>query len=309
MRQVLSEYSIDTPNKCVFWERGANDTYQVYCDHTRYFLRVYRHGAFPRQANEFEVEALNYLHQNGISVAYPIPRKSGGYLTEINAPEGPRLALLTALAEGSEPDYDSADVCHTVGQSVAKMHTASSGFTTKLKRSNLGLNGLFDDSILTIRSFLADRRDAMGTIEKISQETRKAISNAPDESLDFGICHGDMHGGNMHIDDSQQVTFFDFEECAFGYRVYDLATLKWGTSLGNDERRAQRWPALLEGYESVRPLSHVEKSLVDSFMILRELAEAAYGIKHVRDFGHNGIMASDIDYVCHRLKKMQSADS
>ncbi len=303
MAKVIPEYSIDTPLECLFWERGANDTYQVRCADAHYFLRIYRHGAFPREANEFEAEVLSYLHQQGFSVAYPIARKSGGYLTEIMAPEGPRFVLLTALAEGSTPDYDSPETCRLVGQSVAKMHLASSGFTTFHKRSRLDLQGLLENSMVDVRNHMAHRPDALSIIENIAQDARTAVQAVTEESLDTGICHGDLHGGNLHVHDGK-VTHFDFEECAFGYRVYDLATFKWGSCLGSDERRAKRWPVFMEGYESIRLISESEHSLVDSFVIIRELAETAYGIRHIRDFGHNNIMASDIDYVCFRLNKM-----
>lgn len=267
---------------------------------------VYRHGAFLREENEFEVEALNYLHQRGVPVAYPIKRKSGGYLTEIKAPEGLRFALLTTLAEGSVPDYDSLDACKLVGQSVAQMHVASNGFTTSLKRSRLDLQGLLANSMNVIRKHLAHRPDALGTIEKIASDVCTAVRAVPEKSLDAGLCHGDLHGGNLHAH-NDVVTHFDFEECAFGYRLYDVATFKWGSCIGPDSQRAKRWPAFMEGYNSIRPMSESEHSLVDSFVCVRELAETAYGIRHIRDFGHNDIMASDVDYVCFRLNKMSEA--
>lgn len=65
MAKVIPEYAIDTPLECLFWERGANDTYQVRCANARYFLRIYRHGAFPREANEFEAEASSITFASG----------------------------------------------------------------------------------------------------------------------------------------------------------------------------------------------------------------------------------------------------
>jgi len=300
MQKVLPEYCIDTPLECLFWERGANDTYQVRCVDERYFLRIYRSGAYPREANEFEVEALNYLHQQGFPVAYPIARKSGEYLTEIAALEGPRVVLLTALAEGVSPDYDSLENCRLVGESVAQLHLISNGFETSRTRTRLDLQGLLENSMVTIRTHLAHRADSISTIEAIAQDARTAVLSVPEASLDTGICHGDLHGGNLHLH-AGKVTHFDFEECAFGYRVYDLATFKWGTCVGRDNRVAERWSAFVAGYESVRPISESDLSLVDTFVIVRELEETAYGIRHVLDFGHNDIMATDVDDLCERL--------
>ena len=86
--------------------------------------------------------------------------------------------------------------------------------------------------------------------------------------------------------------------------MYDLATFKWGVCGGSSERRAKQWPAFLKGYESVRPLSDAEQSLIDVFVVIRELAETAYGIRHVSDFGYNDIIASDVDHVTRRLQEL-----
>ncbi len=307
MTKVIPEYGIDKPLECLFWERGANDTYQLLCANTRYFLRVYRCGAFPREANEFEVDVLNYLHQQNFPVAYPVARKSGDYLTRINAPEGARYVLLTTFAKGTVPDYESLENCRLVGKSVAQLHLASSGFESSRKRTNLDLQGLLDKSMTVIRTYMAHRPDALSMIVQVAQKVRAAVQAAPVRSLDIGICHGDLHGGNLHLHEGN-VTHFDFEECAFGYRIYDLATFKWGTCMGSDKRRCMRWPAFLEGYESIRPISQAGHSLVNKFVIIRELAETAYGIRHVQDFGRNDIMAADIDHVCERLKNMIKTD-
>ena len=57
MQKVLPDYCIDQPLKCLFWERGANDNYQVVTADKRYSLRIYRHGINSRDEIDFEVAA------------------------------------------------------------------------------------------------------------------------------------------------------------------------------------------------------------------------------------------------------------
>lgn len=301
MARVLPDYAIDAPLECLFWGRGANDTYMVRTAKERYFLRVCRTGAFSREALEFEANALTYLHRQGVPVAYPIARRSGGYLTEIAASEGPRFILLTALALGGVPDYDDARTCRLVGASVAQFHALSAGFETSHTRPRLDLDWLVDDSINVIRAHVSHRSDVLRLYEKGADAVRAAMEGVPDHAMDQGLCHGDLHGGNLHLHDGT-VTFFDFEECAFGYRVYDLATFKWGVCPG--KKMAAHWSAFQEGYSAVLPLSDRDASLIDPFLIARELAETAYGIRHVQYFGRNAILAADADYACDRLKRL-----
>ena len=58
--EVVTDYCVERPQDCIFWERGANDTYRVRCADAYYSLRVYRCDAFPREAIEFE--AVSYTH-------------------------------------------------------------------------------------------------------------------------------------------------------------------------------------------------------------------------------------------------------
>ena len=138
-----------------------------------------------------------------------------------------------------------------------------------------------------------------------SKKVKATVNNLPQELLDYGVCHGDLHGGNLHIH-NKKVIHFDFEECAFGYRLYDLATFKWGVCRG--EQASERWNAFIKGYQSIRSVSSECLSFIEQFVIMREIAETAYGIRHVRDFGYNDIMATDINHVCSQLKKLSNID-
>ena len=301
--EVVSDYCVKSPQDCIFWERGANDTYRVRCTDAYYSLRVYRCDAFPREAIAFEAEALSYLHDQDFTVAYPIARKSGGYLTEIAAPEGPRFVLLTSFADGEPPDYESLENSRLVGESVAQMHLLSDGFKTSRERTHLDLQSLLEDSMTAIRPLVAHRPDDLKAIENIAQEARASVQAVPENLLDTGFCHGDFHGYNLHLHEGK-VTHFDFEECAYGYRVYDLATFRWGVCMG--EQRAKRWSAFIEGFASIRPIAKSDLSLVGTFVVIRELSNIAFGIRNLKDFGHELSSESNIEDVRRQLEKIQT---
>jgi len=306
LAQVVSDYQIEAPQECVFWERGTNDTYEVRCKDARYSLRVYRRDLYPREAIEFEAEALTHLHKKGVPVAHPIPRQSGEFLTEILAPEGPRFVLITAFADGNHLDYGEPGNSHLVGESVAKMHQASDDFKTSRQRTRLDLQSLLEDSMAVIRRYMAHRPDDLGFIEQLAKDSRKAVLAVPEETLDIGFCHGDLHGGNLHVHDCK-VTHFDFEECGFGYRIFDLATFKWGACQG--EKRAKRWPEFLAGYETIRPINEPDLSLIDTFVIIRHLWLVAFHLRNVADFGHELTSEGYYDYQCGALKRMAGKEN
>ena len=65
------------------------------------------------------------------------------------------------------------------------------------------------------------------------------------------------------------IAMFDFEFCAYGYRVYDIATFRW--SRGSDNPKL--WDASLNGYQSVRKLNESGMEAIEAFIQARNLCQ------------------------------------
>lgn len=300
MAKVIPDYCIDEPLDCLFWERGSNDTYVIRCSHGRYSLRIYRHQVYPRDEIDFEVDALNYLHNHGFPVAYPIARKSGGYITEISAPEGVRYVLVTAFAEGSPPKCDLVDDFRLTGESVARLHDVSQGFTTPHKKKDLDLRNFIDDSVSSIEPHLSHRPKERALLKQYVDNARSEIRRVGEDTMDTGFCHGDVHGGNAHLHNGV-LTHYDFEECGFGFRVFDLATFKWAFNLR--ESKDEKWLAFVEGYQSVRKIGEADFELLDTFVLLRHIWLIAFHMRNADDFG--GELTSD-EYIDRQWKTLKN---
>ena len=161
-------------------------------------------------------------------MAYPIARKSGGYITEISAPEGLRYVLVTAFVEGNPPEYDSPDDSRLFGESIAHLHQASQGFETLHKKKDLNLQNFINDSITAIEPYVSHRPEDLSLLMQYANSASNAVRQIKEDMMDIGFCHGDVHGFNAHLHEDV-LTHYDFEECGFGYRIYDLATFKWDT--------------------------------------------------------------------------------
>ena len=302
MQKVLPDYCIDQPLKCLFWERGANDNYQVVTADKRYSLRIYRHGINSRDEIDFEVAALNHLHKKGFPVAFPIPRKSGEYITEIQAPEGIRHILLTAFAEGGTPDYESDEDFRLTGESVANLHQASDDFKTSHKRPMIDLDIFIGDRFRTIEPHIAHRPEKLAQLKHYLETASNAIQKVGVETMDFGFCHGDIHGGNAHLHEGV-LRHFDFEECGLGFRIFDIATFKWGSL---DNAQPERWTAFLEGYESIRKISDADLELLDTFILLRHIWLISFHMRNATDFGCDLLSDEYIDRQWSTLKQLST---
>ena len=299
LAKVIPDYNISEPIECLFWERGSTDTYVVRCANARYSLRIYRNENKSRDAVDFEVDALNYLHDNGFPVAYPITRKSGGYITEVLAPEGVRYVLLSAFAEGDAADYDAIEDFRVTGESVAQLHNISDGFKTAHKREDIDLKCFTETALNVIKPYVSHRPIDLAFLEECLETAANIIAKVGIDAMDFGFCHGDIHGGNAHLHNGV-LTHFDFEECAFGFRVFDLATFKWGSVDGAEG--PEKWAAFVDGYESVRKIRETDAQVLDTFILLRHIWLISFHMSNASDFG--GELISD-NYIDHHWKKLK----
>lgn len=209
-----------------------------------------------------------YLHKKGASVAVPVERKDGGFITAILAPEGERYAIVTQYAEGTILTFDDARDALTFGQAAAAIHCCSSGFKPRVFRHRLDLNHLIEQPLANIKPYLSHRVSDWECLRALATRLARRVTSAGVDSLDYGFCHGDFHGENAHEQDGK-VTHFDFDCCGFGWRSYDLATFKWTIRLLGKEHKL--WDSFLDGYRSVREIADLDLSLVETFVGIRDI--------------------------------------
>lgn len=282
-----------------------NDTYQLICADEMYSLRVYRHGLRSRDEIDFEVSLLNYLKERGADVAYPVARREGGYVSELQAPEGLRHVLLTTHAKGCEPGYCGRKAIYEndarlFGASVAELHDLSDDFKTGHKRPRLETEYLLDTSLDIIRPFLQDNLADLTCMDDMAIELHRIVDSVPMSKLDVGVCHGDCHGSNVH-NDNGSLTHFDFDCCGFGFRVFELATFKWGVL--EDSNGDELWSSFLEGYRSKRNIGAEDLALVDCFVIIRHIWWMALETGNARDSGRSEVSS---EFINHHLARTRT---
>ena len=93
--------------------------------------------------------------------------------------------------------------------------------------------------------------------------------------------HGDLFPDNV-IGDGSVAAILDLEEAFIGPCAFDLMMAFVGFGWNDEEPIHERWNALLEGYESVRPLSQEEKLALPALHRYATLSIAAWRYwKHV----------------------------
>src|SRR5262249_15724813 len=154
-----------------------------------------------------------------------------------------RYANGRELAQDQEQHY-------LYGRAAAAIHVATDDFMSRHARFQLDLRHLVDRPLAAIQPFLAHRPDDWAYLQDVAKTVRERIVSLPGEEFEWGFCHGDLHGGNAHIDEQKTITFFDFDCGGPGWRAYDIAAFRQGPQGRQDDA----WEAFLRGYTERRKL-------------------------------------------------------
>ena len=280
---VSSHYKFQAPISVKFYVLGLHDNYLVECDKKKYIFRVYRNNWRTEEEILFEVDLLSYLEKTSSNVAAPVQTKNSELVTYIKAPEGIRIGVLFHYADGLPPSSDiSCKECSLLGASVANIHENTTNFKSKYQRKNLDLSFLVDHSLVLIKPFLNSNQ--IEYLSHIREVIYQNISHLTPENTDFGICTGDINLTNFHINKNNIITHFDFDQCGYGFRAFEIG--KFTGSFRNNDQNRDKLLSFIDGYESVRVISEDEKRSIPYFEIVAIIWVMAIHASNVDKIGY-----------------------
>jgi Ser/Thr protein kinase RdoA (MazF antagonist) len=303
MSQVLPEYDIGSPIECKLWKPSRNDTYFVKTADNRYILRIYQVQSRSLSDIHYELDLLNHLDRKNIPVSVPIVRSDGSFISLLPASEGVRYAVLFTYAQGNSGSYPLEETySFTYGRALAEIHSSLDEFASRHKRFQLHLDYLLDTPLRTILPLLENRPDDAASLLRLVDMLKTSLTSLPITELEYGVCHGDSHGGNAHISKDQKVTFFDFDDCGQGWRAYDIATFRWNVAINKQDNKI--WHAFLQGYIQRRPIHEMDLAAVPLFVVIRDIWIAGQQTSNADHWGFEWVDDQYFDSELSFLKKL-----
>ncbi len=198
----------------------------------------------------FFLGLMQHLAARGLSCPLPLPRRDGAMLGELSG----RPAALISFLEGMWLRKPEARHCREVGKALAAMHLAGEGF--EIRRPNaLSLAGWRE---------LWDKSEARADeVEKgLSAEIRGEMADLEarwPKDLPAGVIHADLFPDNVFFIGDQLSGLIDFYFACNDLLAYDVSICLNAWCFEKDGAyNITKGKALLEGYQSVRPLSDEE---------------------------------------------------
>ena len=198
----------------------------------------------------FFLGLMQHLAAKGLSCPLPLPRKDGALLGELSG----RPAALISFLEGMWLRKPEAKHCREVGKALAAMHLAGEGF--EIKRPNaLSVEGW---KVLWDKAEARADEVEKGLKDEIRPEIDYLAAHWP-KDLPAGVIHADLFQDNVFFLGDYLSGLIDFYFACNDLLAYDVSICLNAWCFEKDGAyNVTKGKALLEGYQSVRPLGKAE---------------------------------------------------
>ena len=268
------DYGLADPIRIRFQDSGANESCLVESQGQKYIYRIYIENEFylrNPQAYRYELELLSFLREYQLPVPQPVRRLDGEMLSEMTTPSGTRCSALFHFFDGEEhiawhPEVNEPLVI-SFGASVAEIHQRADTFQRPYCRHHFDLQYLLDGPLDTL-GFLLKKRggEDLSFFDDYADFMRQQLAALGKGKDVYGLIHADLHVGNILYHPDDGFCILDFDQCALGWRAYDVATFLYNiretvpAHLHDDI-----WRCFQEGYNRVRPLTQLEMDCLPVF--------------------------------------------
>ena len=231
----------------------------------------------------YYLELMRHLANKDIPVPKPLENKHGEILFTLKDKPTAIVSKLPGLSRLSP----EANHCALVGENLAKMHLASTDF--QRTQENLRSLSWWQTTVPQVLSHLSDAQKELLTTELATQE--QFFASEAYTSLPQGASHCDLFRDNVLFDpqdmndasQDQLGGFFDFYFAGTDKWLFDLAVTAndWCLAENKQDLDPMRLKALMDAYQSVRPLTSEEQA---SWPLMVRAAALRFWISRLWDF-------------------------
>lgn len=235
-----------------------NTNYFATTSEGEYVLTLFERLSFEQLP--YYLRLMKHLAENGIPVPNPAADQNGLILHTL---QGKPTAVVNKLS-GQSQLTPQAVHCAATGAMLARMHLAGCDF--ELSQANLRGLAWWNETVPVVLPYLQAPQAQLLTAELAYQN--HIATQATYRALPKGPIHADLFRDNVMFDGETLTGFFDFYFAGNDTWLFDLAvTLNdWCIDLATGVADPVRTQAMLEAYESVRPLELYERQMLPAML-------------------------------------------
>jgi Ser/Thr protein kinase RdoA (MazF antagonist) len=287
--QALGSYPLTAP-ELRFVAHGENTTFRVDAitaagGRDRFLLRVHRparHGQRLDSAAAVgsELHWLTALRADaGLTVPEPLRTTAGNLSTTAASPHvpEPRVCSVLRWMDGRMHSAAPRPVhLRRLGSVMAQLHNHAAQWCPPpgFARIRWDWETFFGDTMVYGGINAADvwdliPEDLRRQFDQVAANLARVMTQLGGGADQAGLIHADLHLDNA-LFWHDEVRIIDFDDCGFGYWLYDIAVSLWELRRRHDYEQYRA--ALIEGYTQHRPLPPGGLAHLDDFIAAREVA-------------------------------------
>ncbi|THT98472.1 homoserine kinase [Lampropedia puyangensis] len=223
----------------------------------------------------FYLHLTRHLASKGIPVPAPKQDSQGQLLFTL---KGKPAAVVDKL-EGSSQLAPQVPHCAQLGQALARMHMAGQDF--EMSQPNLRGLAWWNETVPVVLGYIPATLQTLLQVELAHQNA--VASSSAYAQLPCGPVHADLFRDNAMFVGERLSGVFDFYFAGVDTWLFDLSVVinDWCIDLATGQLDEARLAALLESYQSVRPLTQHERALLPDML---RAAALRFWISRLWDF-------------------------
>ncbi len=274
---ALKQYKIKY-DKLIFIHHGENATFRVVTSKGKYLLRLHRPRYHSNQAITEELRWIEHLRQNkGYQIQEPQRTKKNELITEVMFGDIERRVSLMSWIDGRivGHKYDN-DHLKAMGSLLSSLHKDGGAFKCRHRKywdreGLLGKKSLFGYYDQLKPEYSQKNFEILTEIHKqLNAKIRKYEHKKRNVK---GFIHADLHFYNV-VWSKYQVTPIDFDDCGYGFYMFDLATTLSSALNRYDKPTAKQkkliFETLVNEYLKTKNLSEDDIEMIKVFIIVRD---------------------------------------
>ena len=312
-RRALRAWQL-SPRKLRWLGQGRNVVLQVATRAADYALRLHPPGSVTASRLGAELRWLASIRRDTdlmapLPLALTVDGRERLFLELRHEQLPPPSVVYAALFEylpgeiKSARDLSEKDVGR-IGEFLGGLHArAQTMKQPDFAGPRLDWEGLFGDDSPYASPTASNTPGAeeLGILGDVAGALRAPLSTLASKPDAMGLIHADLLAKNI-VFRRESIAALDFEYCAWGFFLYDLAPLLWQLR----GERAHDYPALeaalWRGYTSIRPLLADDRQRLEPFIAARQLASIRWLLAHRRNPSLRAIAPTLIKERCAELR-------
>ncbi|MFX1484296.1 MAG: phosphotransferase enzyme family protein [Promethearchaeota archaeon] len=281
---ALCKYGIERA-RLKFIAYSGNGLYQVSVSSGslvppgKYALRLHQPNYMKPKFIESEMDWLSALYDDGMPVPKPVRNVDNDWVTAADAgcetPQKRNCTLIGWIEGRILGDKVRPKHFRSLGELMGRLHEQSRQWRRPkgFARPHWDWDGLYGEGF-SYGAPAADAREAIPRVHKAAFNKTLELVREICETLGkgkdvYGLIHADLGIADNIVFQAGKARPFDFDDCGFGYWVFDLAIPLTEHFIDTGNRSKETYDALKEGYQETSSLDGICTDYLNHFIAAR----------------------------------------